>query len=630
VVLESDAGTFQTTANDGGFFGFSGVPSVPFALAFSQQVALPPSSGWIGDDGGAAILDFEDTIPQVTPLPDGGLKVFATAPMPAFTLFPGTRLISENGANTLATAGSGRFLEWTVTDPFGDPGSLYVLDLGGDQPLRALSQAAERLAVGPTGDDLAFIDASGAHPALTYVTLADAGPLQVVATNVTEFAFAGSGQVLFSTHLDGGVLNVQVFRAADGTTLDLGGARLGYALSPDGSEVALPAGASYLNAPLQVAFVDDGGLISTGLTTEDVGFSADGQWLASTSYLYPDDVLSILPAADPTTSVTVASDVGGFSFAPRGSFLVYSEAPPDGGSALTLVDAAQPGAPVVLSRAIDASADYRWSADGRYLAFLANVVHPSVGFAYGTLTLVDTSAPNSPTVLATDAESFAFSPDGSHLGFIATGGAGASNQALRVVACAAPSPVELAGGVGVYAFSPDGRFIVFEDAFNFGTFLSEVVLSSSDGVDHTTLGQVGNEVAALGVFSPDGTRMAYATYASPTQGYVLGVASLTTGLPTVTIASAVPDAIEAAFSPDGSEIAYVHGLDLSNPYATLGSAAVAASDGTGTPIELVAGAKHAPRWAAPSLLLYQAELDSASPYAFQAGVYAFAVPARSP
>jgi Tol biopolymer transport system component len=379
---------------------------------------------------------------------------------------------------------------------------------------------------------------------------------------------------------------IRVSTAADGTQAN--GFSIFPVFSPNGSKVAFTSNAPNLVAGdtngLEDVFVKD---LASGAITR-VSTAADGTQANgfSNSPVFPSNGSKI--AFESSASNLVAGDTNGLE-----DIFVKDLA----SGAITRVSTAADGTQGVFSSIFPA-----FSPDGSKIAFESNAYNLVAGdtngtpdifvkdLASGAITRVSTAADgtqaNGPSVSDTHP---VFSPDGSKIAFISDASnlvAGDTNGQrdifVKELASGAITRVNTAadgtqanGFTNSLVFSPDGTKIAFmslasslvagDTNVSDDIFVKDLASGAITRVSAAADGTQGNNNSVEPVFSPDGSKIAFESFASnlvpgDTNGlediFVKDLASGVITLVSTAADSSLVNDFPMAFSPDGSKIAF--------------------------------------------------------------------------
>ncbi len=354
----------------------------------------------------------------------------------------------------------------------------------------------------------------------------------------------------------------------------------------------LPGGLDPSGIAVAAEFPDSGAFFATS-TDADGGYAFGG--------LAPDTAYLAFrkEAALPPASGFAARSDGGVATLDYGARIPGVLIQPDGGVFVEGADGSYPLAPIELAAGLHLPASNPCvlipSPDGCHFAFLADG-----DCGHGTLELGSIGG-GPPTAIATDAAVPQFSPDGSHLAYLA-GAAPSSSYwigALELFSIADGSSLQL--GTGVVAaynpgpisfspdFSPDGSHVAFiggasVDGSGNLSFLDGgyLMLASVTGGGSIQLATGVSTLPSAFQFSPDGRYLAFLANGA------LQVVPVVGGSPM----QVATNAQWLQYSPDGTHLAY-----LAGPYDNV-ALYVASGDGSGS-IRLASGAWNA--FSAPAI-----------------------------
>ena len=271
---------------------------------------------------------------------------------------------------------------------------------------------------------------------------------------------------------------------------------------------------------------------------EDFGrleWSPDSRRLAYRSSDEDGKVRLFVAAADGTGAVHFANDARDWSWSPDGRHIAYWAsgedgsrrlfvAPADGMSAVALPDkvfvyAADGTSSVTLPVSVYS---YRWSPDGRYLAYILEDEDGSRNRRLFVAAADGTGAVH----LAKGLDSWSWSPDGRYVSYISHDEA--RNNRLYVAAADGTSSVQLADDIPPWegwSWSPDGRRIAYTPREQVENPGSSLITYRSKGLfiaaaDGTGAIEVARGVPSPGLlpdydlspWSPDGRYLAYTSY----------------------------------------------------------------------------------------------------------------------
>lgn len=183
--------------------------------------------------------------------------------------------------------------------------------------------------------------------------------------------------------------------------------------------------------------------LSPGVTF--FGFSPDGKRVA---YVAKDQLF--VGPADGSTPAAALGAASTFEFSPDGSKLLFRRKLAQDGS-LLLLDLSAPGEAPAEPRALaKAVADYNWSPAGDRVAFTAR--SPD-----GTYDLFVAPVAGEARKLGGGVNSFAFSGDGAHLGFLSGVGINKQYGDLQLLPAGAAEPVKLGETVSEWSFAPGSQ-----------------------------------------------------------------------------------------------------------------------------------------------------------------------------
>jgi hypothetical protein len=183
------------------------------------------------------------------------------------------------------------------------------------------------------------------------------------------------------------------------------------------------------------------------------GFSPDGKRLAYVS----GDTLFVGPA-DGSAPAEALGTASTFEFSPDGKRILFRRALARDGS-LLVAEVGAPGAAKVEARTFAKGvADYDWSPTGDRVAYTAR--NPD-----GTVDLFVAPVDGEPRQLGNGVPTFAFSPDGKHLAFVAGVSPAEQYGNLLVLPAGADKPVQLGEKVSEWTFDPTGKRLGWIEKF---------------------------------------------------------------------------------------------------------------------------------------------------------------------
>jgi Tol biopolymer transport system component len=510
VTLQGSGLVLQTSTDADGGYAFTGLPSGQYDLSFQKAVLLPADAGYAaGADGGPPSLDYQATIPELLVQEDGGAFIVdldgGQFPLASIELTAGSQLLVSPSSDVLISPDGTHLAVLANMNAVGE-GTLEVEAVTGGAPVqlgRAQSLFFGYFGFSPDGSQMAYLNGTAQGTQLVLVPVAG-GPPVTLGTNV---GISSAGQGLFS-------------------------------FSPDGTQVAFLTNTNSSVGTLELAASSGNGApVQLGTGVSSWAFSPDSRWVAfkttgpTTNTLYLASVSGGTP-----TQIATGQEIDSFVFSPD-SRLAYDQSLPDASYTLNLAPVSD-GGPIVLSQQSGHFGWFQFTPDGSRVVFLANTAQLSSNpFSLaGTLEVAVTDDGGPPTQIANDVAAYngaqpQLSPDGSQVAFFTGYDDTTGNAAAELAALAGGTPTQLVAQAIMQGmqFSPDGSHLGFVAVNGSGSTATTILETMA--VPGGTPVAIMSNVSAYWQFSPDGTHVEFDVSTPPAYLNTLQVAAVSGGSP---------------------------------------------------------------------------------------------------